>query len=73
MKSSESSPLIPELLNKDVFVIVEGFQCLVDVVKRISNENGLADLWSQSEPVIQYFLNKWLNCPQAGGKWAVFL
>lgn len=73
MKSSEPSPLINELMNERIFIVAEGFQCLVDAVERVSNDNGLADLWSQSEPVIKYFLNKWLNCPQAGSKWAVIL
>nr|ABE73358.1 small secreted gut protein G10K2 [Mayetiola destructor] len=73
VKSSESSPFTLELINKNVFIIVKRFQCLIDVIKRISNDNGLADQWSQSEPVIQYFLNRWLNCHQAGRKWAVIL
>lgn len=73
MKSSEPSPLIHELMKGNVSNMALGFQCLVDVVGKVSKENGLSNLWLPSEPVIKNHLAKWLKCPEAGNKKAVLL
>lgn len=64
---------VHELMEDGVLDIVQGFQCLINVVAKISNANGLSNLWLQAEPVVNYHLEKWLNCPQAGDKLAVIL
>nr|ABE26931.1 small secreted gut protein [Mayetiola destructor] len=73
VKSSERSSLIRELMKKNGSDFVQAFQCMVDVVGTVSNANGFSELWSQSEPVAKYHLEKWLMCPQAGDKLAVVL
>lgn len=64
---------IEELSRGDNSNVVEQFQCLVSVLGNVSKDNGLSELWSRSEPVLQYHLNNWRKCSDLNNKLAEFL
>lgn len=67
----EPSSIEEDLLTVDVSaVLVEGTQCLVDAVAKVSHENGLTELWDEKHSVIKGHLSKWAKCSSAGNKLA---
>lgn len=49
------------------------FQCIVDTLGDVSNNNGLADLWSKSQPQLQLHLDSWKRCANIENKVANLL
>lgn len=44
------------------------FECLVKVLKIVSVENDLGNLWSKHEPIIYEHLDKWHQCSKVDNK-----
>lgn len=68
-KSIEKPTSIEEfLLAGDISVVVQRTQCFVTAVAKVSNANGLSELWVEPESVILSHLSSWAQCPNAGNK-----
>lgn len=44
------------------------FQCFVDVIGDVSIKNGLGELWSKSQPLLQLHLDNWQRCKNIENK-----
>lgn len=57
--TNETPKLVEQVIASS---FVEQFECLVDTLGRVSEQNGLEDLWLMSLPNIQKRINQWKLC-----------
>lgn len=67
--------------NEDVFgledarfsSLADALQCMVDVLGKVSNENGLQEIWTRNEAIFQHHIDNLRKCPNVGRKILVIL
>lgn len=48
--------------------LVDQFQCLVDVLGKVSKDNDLKGLWTKNKPQFQTHLDSWKKCADEENK-----
>lgn len=65
----------PNLLfmSAETFNLGDQFQCIVDALGEASKANGLADVWTKTQPKLNEHLDAWKKCDNAGSKLKIVL
>lgn len=53
--------------------LVDQFECVVNVIGKVSKRKGLGDLWSQYEPQFKEVIDTWKQCSGTDDKLQVIL
>lgn len=52
----------------DIDNMPEQFQCFTEVMGESSITNGMEEMWSETQPQLQFYIDNWKKCTNAGNE-----